>query len=214
MRHQLPLVLRSALAATCLIATPALADTPGVSNCTVPACIVLVGLAGDVPAVDAGEFVVTIRDLANNPIQGAIVAIDLSIAPDVRFASLQTDGDLVVDCAASRVHKLSDVHGQARFTIVGRGTGDFSPGQTGSIALVYWDQALIGSPVVKTYDLDGQLGLGAADFSMWISEFYGSDPSWALDYDCSGTLGANDLSVWLTAYGRGTQTSSAGAVCP
>jgi len=215
MRSRFDNLIRSALVLACLDAAPAWAiAVPSPAKSVVPSHIVLVGLSGGVADTQLAEFVVKVRSLANEPFPFASVAIDFGNAQDVRLASVQPDAGLAVNCISGIVHRIADAQGEARFTIVGSGTGVFSPGNTQCVIRVYGDGTLLASPIVHTYDLDGQQGLGAGDLSIFISEFITGAGSWAADYDGSGALGAGDLSLWLTAFSRGTQTSSAGPVCP
>ena len=212
-RHALPLLLVSpVLALVC--AGEALADTPlpDPTNSTVPPCITLVGTNGGGPA-SSGAFQVVIRDLANNPVPGATVTVDLSLVTDVRLCSDQLNPNLVLDCANRRVTAITDLAGRAFFTLL----GGANPGGARTFlnaGRVYWDGFLIASPSVNTYDADGSVGVGANDFAVWFGDFITGEPYERSDYDCSGDVGANDLSLWLASFGSGTQTASCTASCP
>jgi hypothetical protein len=185
---------------------------PDPANSTVPPCITLVGTNGAVPA-SSGAFQVVIRDLANNPVPGATVTVDLSLVTDVRLCSDQLDPSLVLDCANRRVTATTDLAGRAFFTLLGGG----NPGGARTFpngGRVYWDGFLIASPSVNTFDADGEAGVGANDFSLWFADFVSGFQFERSDYDCSGDIGANDLSVWLGAFGSGTQIASCAASCP
>src|SRR5262245_54117353 len=100
---------------------------PTPPNSIVPSHIVLVGSLGAVPESELGAFVVEARDLANNPLPGAVVAIDLSNAPDLTFCTDQLNPNLVVNCAATTVTATADAAGRAFFTLVGRGNSAGAP---------------------------------------------------------------------------------------
>ncbi len=116
---------------------------------TVPACISLVGSNGGVPAHAFGGFVVVIRDLANNPVAGATVTIDLSGCPELHLCADQLDPDATVDCAQKSVRKFTDALGTARFTILGGSNGAGHAITRLNGGRIYWDEVLIGSPTVS-----------------------------------------------------------------
>jgi len=175
-----------------LAASAAMAGVPSAANSTVPACISLVGSSAGVP--DAfGSFSVTVRDLANNPLNGASVVVDLSGCTDIAICDDQLDVDALVNCAAKTTRKFTDALNGAA---------------------IYANGTLIGSPTAAAYDLDGQLGLGANDLSAFLGDFASAINYGRSDFDCDGTLGANDLSAWLTLFGGGTSTSSCAVSCP
>jgi hypothetical protein len=207
---------RSHVLAVLAVLTPALAlaSPPSPANSTVPSCISLVGTNAAVPATAAGQFLVVVRDLANNPIAGAVVAIDLSGCPDLHLCPDQLDPAVTVDCAHQRVSKVTDGAGRVVFTLLGGSNGAGSAVTLLGGGKIYWDGTLIGSPTVSAYDLDGRTGLGANDLSGWLGDFGSGNPYGRSDYDCSGWLGANDLSLWLNAFGSGAMSSSCGASCP
>ncbi len=209
------LTLALLLASSALPATDAGATFPPFPfpNSTVPPCITLVGSDG-VTASATGAFVVIIRDLANNPVPGVRVSVDLSSATDLHFCADQLDPGLILDCPTNTVSALTDATGTARFTLLGGGNGSVGTGSLGNAGRIYADGFLIGSPTVSAYDLDGSAGVGANDLSLWLSDFGTGEPYGRSDYDCGGGLGGNDLSFWLSAYGRGAQSLSCGANCP
>ena len=192
--------------------TSARATLPSPVNSTAPACITLVGSDG-ANASALGTFTVIHRDLANNPIAGAQIVVDLSNAPDLRLCAQQVAPGVVMDCPNGRATAITDANGVATFTLLGG-----SIGGTGITFLnagrIYADGLLIKSPTVAAYDLDGQSGVGANDLSTWLSDFGTGNPYGRSDYDCSGGLGANDFSFWLSAFGAGTQFVSCAASCP
>lgn len=215
MRTHFNFVIRSVLVLACLDAAPAFGiAVPSAERSIVPSHITIVGLSGGVADTQLAEFVVKVRSLSDEPWPGAAVAIDFGSALDVRVAAVQPDPGVTLYCSAPYIQKIADAQGEARFTIVGRGAGVFSLANTYSAIRVYADGALIASPIVHTYDLDGRDGLGAGDLSTFIDIFVTGNGSWAADYDGNHAIGAADLSLWLTAFSKGTQTSSAAPICP
>ena len=197
------------------LAAPSLARAglPSVGNDTVPLCISLVGSLGVVPAA-AGQFVVVARDLANNPMPGVMIVVDVSAAPDLFLCADQLDPAATVDCVHKTVGKLTAADGSVQFTILGGSNGAGNASTLFGGGHIYKNGTLIGSPTVSAYDLDSSGGLGANDLSAWLSDFYTGNPYGRSDYDCSGNLGANDLSLWIGAFGSGTMVQSCASGCP
>ena len=191
-------------------------DCGGVSNSSIPPCISLVGSFGGVPATGAGQFQVVVRDLANNPVVGANVVIDLSGCPDLHLCADQLNAQLVVNCAAKTVSSLTAANGGVSFTLLGGSNGAGNAVELLSAGKIYANGTLLGSPTVSAFDLDGANGAGVNDLSAWLTDFatLGNPAFGRSDFDCSGNVGINDLSVWLTAYGTGLQAQSCGATCP
>jgi hypothetical protein len=188
---------------------------PSAGNDTAPACISLVGSNGAVPAAGAGQFTVIIRDLANNPLGGVVVTIDLSGCTDMILCADQMDADAVVDCARKTVSKVTTGDGSVRFTILGSSNGGGNAVTLlGGGKIFKNGNTLVQSPTVSAYDLDGAAGVGANDLSAWLTDFGTGQPFGRSDYDCSGNVGANDLSFWLTVFGSGTMAVSCGSRCP
>jgi len=202
------------LALALVLAAPCLATAePSPPNSTTPSCISLVGSSGGVAAA-AGQFTVVIRDLANNPIPGARVTIDVSGHPDLHLCADQLDAAMSVDCVHGTVSKLTDAAGSVQFTLLGG-----SNGAGGAVTLlgggrIYWEGTLIAFPTVSAFDLDGSSGVGANDLSAWLTDFGSGNDYGRCDYDCSGGVGANDLSLWLTVFGSGEMAESCGTNCP
>lgn len=205
------LVLLIALLA---LATPVWArGFPPFPNVTAPAIIHLVASDGAAPSRAFGEFEVVVRDLANNPLPGVSVRVDVTLAEELRIASDQHDPAAVVDCADKAVTKLTDVNGRAVFCILGSNV----PGAPASTLIsggrIFANGLLCAAPTASAFDLDGTLGLGSGDLSVFLSDFASGQPFGRSDFDGSGSLGAGDLSIWLKAFASGTQVVSA-AACP
>lgn len=207
----------------CALATPASrAASPGNPrhigvpsplNWTVPHCISLVGSDG-VNASPLGAFQVVIRDLANNPVPGVEVRVDVSNAADIHLCAQQLAPGVLMDCPAGVASATTDENGIARFTLLGGSNGAGNASTLLGGGRIYGDGTLGGSPSVSVYDLDGDSGVGANDLSAWFGDFVSGNPYGRSDYDCSDSLGANDFSFWLTAFGSSTQLASCAASCP
>lgn len=193
--------------------SPAPASPPSAANDTTPNCISLVGTYGSTPA-PAGEFTVICRDLANNPMAGAVVVIDLSACSELFICADQLDPLATVDCAHKTVSKLTGADGSVHFNVLGGSHGAGSAVTFLSGGRIYKNGTLIQAPTVSAYDLDGSAGLGANDLSAWLTDFGSGQPYGRSDFDCSGNVGANDLALWLSAFGSGTMAQSCASSCP
>jgi hypothetical protein len=210
MRRRLVTLAIAVLACTL---SPALANAlPPFWNSTVPPCISLVGSNGAVASAK-GTFDVVVRDLANNPMPGIHVTVNLSQAPDLHLCAQQLAPGVVMDCPNNSATVITDAAGRARFTLLGGGNPavPFSGLNNGR---VFADGVLIASPTVSAFDLDGVSGVGANDFSLWFGDFVAGGAPGRSDFDCSGSVGANDLSLWLNEFGSGASTASCAAACP
>jgi hypothetical protein len=201
-------------AAGLLIASAAMAGVPSATNSTTPACITLVGSLAGVPDNAAGQFTVIVRDLANNPLNGASVVIDLSNCLDIAICDNQLDAAATVNCGAKTTRKFTDALGSVTFTVLGGSNGAGNASTLLSGGRIFANGTLIGSPTASAYDLDGANGVGAADLSAWLTDFGSGNPYGRSDYDCNGTVGAGDLSFWLTEFGAGTSAASCAVSCP
>jgi pimeloyl-ACP methyl ester carboxylesterase len=208
------LVRKATLFAACgvLAASAAFAGVPSPGNSSVPGCFSLVGSSVGVPDSLAGKFCVTVRDLANNPLNGSSVSVDISNASDLKYCDDQLNANYIQNCAAGTVRGFTDATGVACFTLLGSSQG--AAATLGGGGRIYADGVLIGSPGVSAYDLDGAGGVGANDLSIWLIDFGSATPYGRSDYDCSGDVGANDLSLWLITFGGAASSESCLGVCP
>ena len=209
--------LTSILLLSCVVlAVPTVASALPCNFCnsTTPLCISLVGSNGSAPAAATGQFSVILRDLANNPIPGATVVIDLSSALDLHFCADQMDADATVDCAHKTVAKVTAADGSVSFTLLGGSNGAGNASTLLQGGKIFANGTQIQSPTVSAFDLDGSGGVGANDLSAWLGDFGTGQPFGRSDYDCSGNVGANDLSLWLNAFASGTMVESCAASCP
>jgi hypothetical protein len=195
-----------------VLAAAALADIPPAPTSTLPAFIRMVGSTAGVPDTLAGKFVVTVRDIANNPVPNADVRVDLSSCLDIHMASDQLNPNYRVDCATRTVGVYTNVDGIAAFTLLGSSwaAGSYSGL---SCARVYADGVLLGSPTVSAFDLTGSAGLTAADISVWLGDLGSMTYRGRSDFDQNGVLSAGDLSVWLGVLGK-QHSSVTSVACP
>jgi hypothetical protein len=205
-------------AAGLLAASAAMAGVPSAANSNVPACITLVGSAAGVPDV-LGAFNVTVRDLANNPISGASVVIDLSGVTELSICNDQLDANALVVCLSKTTRKFTDGLGQVSFTVLGGGTFNglmTLPGATGfGGGKIFANGTLIGSPTVAAYNLDGQGNVGGGDLAFFLADFVDPTPWGRSDFDCDNDIGGGDLAFWLTGFtGFGSLTYCTTTSCP
>jgi len=198
-------------AAGLLAASAAMAGVPSAANSTTPACVPLVGSSAGVP--DAfGTFTVIVRDLANNPLSGASVVVDISGCSELALCDDQLDANALVVCASKTTRKFTDGLGSVQFIVLGGGAGPAATLLGGG--KIFANGTLIASPTVNAYDENGIGGLGAADLSSFLGDFASGNPYGRSDFDCSNALGAADLSKWLTLFAGGTSTASCALQCP
>lgn len=157
------------------------AGFPG-GNSTVPSCITLVGSDGT-NASALGTFTVIHRDLANNPIPGAQIVVDLSNANDMHLCAQQLAPGIVMDCPHNRAIGITDANGRATFTLLGGSNGAGNASSLLNGGRIYADGVLLGSPTVAAYDLDGGSGVGANDLSAWLADFGSGVPYGRCDHD-------------------------------
>lgn len=210
------LVRKATLLTACglMVAAAAMANVPCPSCSTVPGCFSLVASAAGVPDSSDGKFCVVVRDLANNPLNGSSVTIDLSNAPDLHLCSDQLNVNYIINCAAKTVRQFTDVTGTVCFTLLGGSNGSGNAVELGGAGRIFADGVLIASPGVSSFDLDGAGGVGANDLSALLTDLGSGSAFGRSDYDCSGGIGANDLSIMLTVLGNGGSAESCTGTCP
>ena len=210
------LVRKATLLTACgvLLAAAAMAGVPSPGNSSSPACISLVGAAAGAPDSVVGKFCVTVRDLANNPLNGSSVTVDLSNDQDAIMCDNQLNANYIVNCAAKTVRAFTNASGDVCFTILGGSDGGGNATNLLNAGRIYADGVLLTSPTVSIYDLDDVGGVGANDLSAWFGDFGSGFAYGRSDYDCSGDIGANDLSLWFGVFGAGTSSDSCTGNCP
>jgi hypothetical protein len=201
-------------AASMLVASAAMAAVPSAANSTTPACFSLVGSIGGVPDNAHGQFSIIVRDLANNPLNGASVVVDLSGCLDLAICNDQLDPNALVNCGAKTTRKFTDPTGTVTFTVLGGSNGGGNASTLLDGGKIFANGVLIKNPTVSAFDLDGSGGVGANDLSAWLGDFGSGNNFGRSDYDCSRNIGANDLSLWLGEFGSGTSAQSCAVSCP
>jgi hypothetical protein len=203
-------------AAGLFIASAAMAGVPSAVNSTVPACVRLVGAKAGVPDPH-GSFTIVVRDVANNPINGASVVIDLAGCTDLRMCNDQLDLNATVNCPAKTTRKFTDISGSVTFIVLGGSNGSGNATTLLGAGKIFANGTQIGSPTVSAFDLDGGSGVAINDLSVWLGDFgtAGNPAFGRSDFDCNNAVGINDLSVWLTQFGFTTSVApSCTPVCP
>ena len=168
-------------------------------------CIYIVGDNGAV-GDPVGRYCVSVRDFNNRPIVNSSVVIDFSRC-DVQLCTDQKDPDVIVDCIAQTVRKLTDVNGQACFIVLGKSRPNLDCGGQGSLcAKVFADGVALCQANTPIFNLvnhaDGR-GLGADDLAAWLSGFFCGTNPLRLDYTCDGIVGASDFARWLSVFFAG-----------
>ena len=142
-------------AAGMLVATAAMAGVPSAANSTTPACITLVGSLAGVPDAAAGQFTVTVRDLANNPLNGASVVIDLSGCADLAICSDQLDANALVNCGAKTTRKFTDATGKVTFVVLGGSNGGGNASTLLGGGKIFANGTLLQTPTVSAHQKRG-----------------------------------------------------------
>lgn len=215
------LVRKATLFAACgvLVASAAMAGVPSPANSAIPGRINFVGSNAGVPdtAAALAKAVITVRDLANNPIANSTVVLDFSsCTTDTREGDQagQLYQNLTVNCAQHSVRSLSNASGQATFVIMGGGPAAAGAAHANGCAKVYADGVLLGNIGVGTYDENGSAGVGGADLSRWAADFVaGTNPDRS-NFDGVGTVGGGDLSLWAAVFVSARSASSPATLCP
>jgi len=137
----------------------------------------------------AGDFTfhVVVRDIANVPVAGASVVVNLCNCPSVHLCSGPCD-----------VLVTSDAAGNATFNIKG---GGLCPG---AVASVTADGVLLASRAVASPDQDGDLTVTAADIAIINGKLLlPYDPG--ADLNCDGTVNSTDVSIASSHSGHDCQ---------
>jgi hypothetical protein len=208
------LVRKASLFAVCglLAASAAMASVPSPANSVTPPCVALVGSVAGVTD-PAGNFTITVRDISNFPINNSLVVVDFSGCSGLQICTTQPG--LTSDCATQTVRGFTGPAGTITMAIAGHGNngGDTPPYSAYNCGKIFADGVLLGNPSVQTYDHNGG-GLGAADLSAWLGDFFGANNPSRSDYDCTGGLGAADLSAWLGVFFASTGGNGSVNNCP
>lgn len=200
------LVRKATLLVACglLAASAAMAAVPSPANSTCPPCVNLVGTSAGV-ADPAGSVTVTVRDLANVPINNSLVVLDLSGCSGLQLCDTQPG--FTVDCGTQTVRGFTGPGGTITFKVIGHANTlcDAAPRNALNCGKIFADGVLLCSPSIHAFDLNGG-GVGPSDLSSWLCDFFGPNNPSRSDYNCTGVVDPADLSAWLVDF-----FSSAGA---
>ncbi|HET7226781.1 MAG TPA: hypothetical protein VFK69_13820 [Candidatus Eisenbacteria bacterium] len=188
---------------------------PDPALCTVPTLIRVVGTSGGVPD-NSGAFVVTIRDIGNNPNPSAQVALDFSACPDLKLGV--PGPNTYLDCASHALWTITNTQGEAYFCVSGAGTNlGASPGAGALACTIFADGVIIGHATVVIYDQDGAVtmpGMEVTDLGAMLKDLGSGAYFGRSDFDGDGTLGVADLSRMLTVMGTGASSQGDAPYCP
>lgn len=211
--------------AALLIAAPPRAAASGVpdySQSVVPSAIDVMGVNAAGQPDPAAAFDVVIRDLAQNPIAGAIVAVYLGDCVDLRISE-QSSGLVnpalagqVFDCPTRTIRRMTDANGRVRLSVLGaavNATGGSAAGAGERCARFFVEGVAIGLATVHIYDQNGGAGGGdgveISDLSRWLVDFGSGVYVGRSDYGMAtpGVLSIADLAEWLRRFGAGNSSS-------
>lgn len=191
-----------ALAMSACLAPAAAAAVPSPSQSTTSPLLTLGASDGVAPDPTLG-FVVFVRDLANNPIVGAMVVVDFANCPDVELGTL-TGPNTIVDCVGRTARTFTGTGGRAELRLTGA-IGTRSPASIGARARVYGDGVLLTTVPVAVLDQDGAEGVDAKDVALFLHDFEvavsGGPTAARSDLDGDGAIGPADLGLLYRAAG-------------
>lgn len=173
--------IRALALASALVAAPALAAVPDPAQCIVDPVIqgswngISCGAGNAQCAPSSPGFEVRVRDIANNPVGGAVVTLRF-LASAARPHFTQNAGT-VVDCPGAALTRRCDAAGYVRFDprIAGYDLGN-------NVDVVA-DGILIAKRPVISVDLTGDGAMTLADFSLFSADFLNPVPQPRSDYD-------------------------------
>lgn len=172
------LVLALLLAFVC--ALPASAGVPSAPNSTMPAALAPCPY-GDVVL----HFV--IRDLANNPLNGAFVTLDFSNCPGAFVCPITPLDPYTLDPVGRRINQVTDTQGVADIPLRVGGTG-----ASGTV-VAYANGVLLRSYALASPDQDGDgyvVSVIGNDDPLFAAKLGGSDPT--ADFDGDGDVDLDD----------------------
>ena len=186
---------------------------PSNSECGGP-CIKVVGHDGTV-GDPIGQYCITIRDFNNTPIPNASVPIDFSRC-DIQLCAEQKDPGVIVDCVAQTLRKLSDVHGEACFRVIGsRRNVDCSAKPMSPCAEAFWEGTFLCGLSAPVFDLDPVAGVSGSDFSEFLHLFFDCGVYLtAIDYNCNGVNDGDDFGQFLKVFFAGGSALGCDSKCP
>jgi hypothetical protein len=144
---------------------------PSPANCYVQRCLVTC------PNGNIG-FYVTVRDAANNPMDGSMVELDFSGCPS--FAACEAGPGYQIDPVGRRVWTLTDVTGEAGFWLRMGGVCD-------GLVRVSADGFFLCNVTLASPDQDGNGVVGPIDLALLFEKLGTFDLTG--DLDCDGKVG-------------------------
>jgi hypothetical protein len=215
------LLRKAAVLAACGVifgATVAFAGVPSPGNSTMPARINLGGhnsgtlLSDDLSP--ATKVLVTVRDLANNPIANSSVVIDFTgDVSDTRIGDVQPYAGIAANCGTHAVSALTDAFGVA--TLVVQGGGKFPTGakHPGNAAIIYADGVLMSHLNVGSYDLNGTGGVEGLDLGLLGADIFSAVNPDRANYNNDAAVDGLDLAIWGAVFFSARSNASAATYC-
>jgi hypothetical protein len=198
------LVRKATLLSVCglLVAGSAMAFVPSPITSSVPCAITVVGNnAAGTTADPSGDFTVTVKDIAGNPINNSTVVVDFSgCCNDIRLTLTQLGAGVSLNAPLKQVSAQTNALGQVTIRVEGATTNNATtPGLVGC-AKIFADGQLLSDGVnhpfvgVGVFDLDGAAGapgVGIGDISAWVGDFFAASYRQRANYSqptlCAGT---------------------------
>jgi len=208
--------LTAVLIALTAVPNPACGGLPDPSNSECPGpCIKVVGHDG-VVGDPISEYCITIRDFNNVPVPNATVLVDFSNC-DIQLCADQKDSDVIVDCAAQTVRKLSAVDGRACFRVIGCRRNVDCAAKPSPCVEVFWDGTFLCALYAPVFDIVHEPGVGVTgnDLSEFLHLFLDCGVYLtAIDYNANGFTDGDDLSQFLTAFFAHGSALGCDSKCP
>lgn len=189
------------LCLTAIAASTSFADVPDPANCltTIDAVQRVLLIPGS-PLEAAGTFTVTVRNAAGNPINNAVVSVEVGGLADSK----------TVLCSNAVTQLNTNASGIVTFNVTGGGCLK----QAGAVVIRANGVEIRSFPAVMSPDYTGTDNAGianrwsksitAADFSAFGQSF-GLGGARCHDYDNNGVMGAADFSVFGQVWDGGTR---------
>ncbi|MEO7868134.1 MAG: hypothetical protein ABIU54_10895 [Candidatus Eisenbacteria bacterium] len=200
------LIRKATLIVACgvLGATSAMAGVPSSGNSTVPGRINLSGILVTPGRPDTmsslTKIQITVRDLANNPINGSSVAIDFDNCNKSKVCDTQTYQGMTTS-AGPNVRAFTNAAGVATLVVTGGNTASTSAtADPNGCARVYADGVLLGTINIGAYDLNAGGGVNGTDLSLFAADLFAVPANASRsDYNNSGGVDGLDLSLFAAA---------------
>ncbi len=190
-----------------LLAWPDLGRAQCTTNCpfdvefgptgTTPSLICVVGFTSTGQIDPAGEFVVTVRDVANNPVEGATVDIDFSRCTGLSICGVAGSACATMDPVHDTVRDFTDAAGQVRLRVAGGLDLPYgAPESQDGRARIRVCGFLFSSPPVCVADMEGRNGVNSADLAFLATDIGAHTYIPRADFDGNLIVNGADL-AWL-----------------